>query len=60
MNRKRIKQRELASLLRLSEEQISRKINERQNQEFTRSEMYHIHEKFFPDTDMKYLFVSDK
>ena len=37
---------------------MSLKVNEKSD--FTRKEMYAIHDKFFPDVDFYYLFISDK
>ncbi len=50
-------QERIAKDLGITEGQFSKKVNGKY--EFTRVEMYKIHDKFFPDTDMYYLFNSD-
>lgn len=48
----------IAKAIGISKEAMSHKVTEKT--QFTRDEMFAIHEKFFPETDMKYLFASDK
>lgn len=48
----------IAKFLGITPKTLSLKINEKS--ELTRTEMYAIHAQFFPETDMKYLFESDK
>lgn len=54
--RKRLSAARIASSIGISERSMSCKIHEKVD--FTRSEMYAIHGKFFPETDMRYLFES--
>lgn len=42
----------------ISEKAMSNKVQE--HSEFTRKEMYYIHDNFFPETDFYELFRSDK
>lgn len=60
MLRRQVRLHDLAVLLNLSETQISRKVNENKDQEFKRSEMYLIRERFFPGVDLGYLFEAEK
>ncbi len=53
-----ISQRKIARFMNMDIGQFNRKVNER-NTDFTRREMYKIHDEFFSDTDMYYLFKSD-
>lgn len=54
--RQKLSCRKIAKGIGLSKEAMSRKVTEKS--QFTRSEMYAIHDMFFPDTDMRYLFES--
>lgn len=54
--RRKLSCRKVAKGVGISKEAMSHKVTERS--QFTRSEMYAIHGRFFPDTDMKYLFAS--
>lgn len=56
--RKHLSCRKIAKEIGISKEAMSNKVTEKT--QFTRPEMYAIHDKFFPETDMKYLFASDK
>ena len=58
MNRKRLSSNGIAKGIGISKEAMSHKVTERT--QFTRDEMYAIHDGYFPETDMKYLFASDK
>lgn len=58
MNRIKISSNKVAKAIGISKEAMSHKVTEKT--QFTRDEMYAIHDKFFPETDMKYLFTSDK
>lgn len=58
MQKKQITQREIANFLNLDEKTISKKMNEKND--FTRSEMYAIRDKFFATEDMACLFASDR
>lgn len=58
MARAKISSNKIAKAIGISKEAMSHKVTEKT--QFTRDEMYAIHDKFFPDTDMKYLFASDK
>lgn len=42
----------------INQKTMSMKIHEKTD--FTRSEMYKIHNEFFPDVDFFYLFLSDE
>ncbi|MBP0985366.1 MAG: hypothetical protein J6A19_16760 [Oscillospiraceae bacterium] len=55
--RRKLSCRKIAKGVDISKEAMSHKITEKS--QFTRSEMYAIHDMFFPDTDMKYLFASE-
>lgn len=54
--RRKLSGRKIAKDIGISKEAMTHKVTERS--QFTRSEMYAIHGRFFPDTDMKYLFAS--
>lgn len=56
--RRKLSCRRIAKSIGISKEAMSRKVTEKS--QFTRCEMYAIHDSFFPDTDMKYLFASDE
>lgn len=58
MCRKNISAAKIACFLGIRKETMSKKVIEKS--QFTRAEMYKIHERFFPDTDFHYLFRSDK
>lgn len=58
MWRKNISQAQICRETGISEKSMVSKIYERTD--FTRSEMYEIHDKFFPETDFEYLYASDK
>jgi plasmid maintenance system antidote protein VapI len=55
--RKHLSEAKIAAAIKINPKTMSNKVTEKSD--FTRSEMYKIAE-FFPDTDMKYLFASDK
>lgn len=48
----------VAKEIGISKEAMSHKITEKT--QFTRDEMFAIHEMFFPNADMRYLFASEK
>lgn len=56
--RKGISAAEIAHFLGIRTETMSKKVTEKV--QFTRTEMYKIHDEFFSDTDFHYLFRSDK
>ncbi len=56
--KKKISAAKIARFLNISVYAMSNKVTEKS--QFTRTEMYKIHEKFFPDTDFHFLFRSDK
>lgn len=58
ISRARLSCSKIAKSIGISKEAMSHKITEKT--QFTRGEMYVIHDTFFPDTDMKYLFASEK
>ena len=58
MLRRKVTSRAIAKDIGISERAMSHKVTERT--QFTRDEMYAIHDGYFPETDMKYLFASDK
>lgn len=55
--RKKLSQAKVARGIGIRQESMSDKILEKTK--MSRDEMYAIHERFFPDTDFKYLFMSD-
>ena len=56
--RRKLSQAKIARTIGIGEKTMSNKVTEKN--EFSRKEMYLIHDLFFPDTDMRYLFDSDK
>lgn len=56
--KKKISAAKISRFLGIGTETMSNKVTEKS--QFTRTEMYKIHEEFFPDTDFYYLFRSDK
>ena len=56
--RAKTSQAKIARAIGIRTETISDKILEKSD--FTRSEMYAIHDRFFPNVDFRYLFTSDK
>ncbi len=58
INRRKLSCRKIAKGIGISKEAMSHKVTEKS--QFTRNEMYAIHERYFPDTDMRYLFASEK
>lgn len=56
--RKGISAAEIAHFLGIRTETMSKKVTEKV--QFTRTEMYKIHDEFFPETDLYYLFCSNK
>ncbi len=57
MFRAQITQSKIANYLGMNASYLTKKI--KCQYEFTRDEMYLIHDKFFPETDMYYLFEAD-
>lgn len=55
--RKRLSAAKIAEYIGITPKTMSCKVNEKT--EFTRSEMFAIHSRFFPDADMRYLFYSE-
>ncbi len=55
--RHKTSQRKIAAFLGIDASQFCRKVNEKAN--FTRDEMYKIHDEFFREADMYQLFKSD-
>ena len=55
--RRKLSQAKIALAICIDEKTMSNKVTEKN--EFLRREMYLIHDTFFPDTDMQYLFDSD-
>ncbi|MBE6889988.1 MAG: XRE family transcriptional regulator [Ruminococcaceae bacterium] len=58
MYRTKTSSNKIAKAIGISKEAMSHKVTEKT--QFTRDEMFAIQDKFFPETDMKYLFASDK
>lgn len=56
--KKDISSAKIAKYLGIDVGTMSKKVTEKN--QFTRAEMYKIHDKFFPDVDFHYLFQSDK
>ena len=56
--RKKLSFRKISEGIGISKEAMSHKVTEKT--QLTRDEMYAIHDKFFSETNMKYLFASDK
>ncbi len=56
--KKGISAAKIARFLGIRRETMSKKVIEKS--QFTRDEMYRIHDNFFPETDLYYLFRSDK
>lgn len=56
--RRKLSQAKISLAIGIDEKTMSNKVIEKN--EFLRREMYLIHDLFFPDTDMRYLFDSDK
>lgn len=57
MLRRKLTARAIAKDIGISERAMSNKVTE--TTEFTRSQMCTIHDKYFHDTDMRWLFASD-
>ncbi len=51
-------QKAIADYLGMDSSYLTKKV--KCQYEFSRDEMYKIHDKFFPDVDMYYLFKSEK
>lgn len=56
--KKGISSAKIAQYLGIDVVTMSKKVTEKS--QFTRTEMYKIHDKFFSDVDFHYLFQSDK
>ena len=56
--RRKLSQAKISLAIGIDEKTMSNKVTEKN--EFSRKEMYLIHDFFFPDMDMRYLFASDK
>lgn len=56
--KRNISSAKIARFIGIGVQAMSKKVTEKS--QFTRTEMYKIHEEFFPDTDFHYLFCSDK
>lgn len=54
--RKKLSQAKIAREIGINTKTMSQKVTEKT--ELTRSEMYRIHKRFFPDVDFRYLFDS--
>lgn len=55
--RRKLSQAKIARTIGIDEKTMSNKVTEKN--EFLRKEMYRIHDFFFSDMDMRYLFASD-